>query len=53
MQLYEGDKVEVLKIINDIGMIECRFNNQVGVFPIHTIKMMKRGGANPSPIQAS
>jgi hypothetical protein len=51
MQLYEGDRVQIIKVISDLGMIECRFNNQVGVFPIQTIKLIKRGGnhANGSP----
>ena len=50
MQLYEGDKIEVLKIINEIGMAECRFNNQSGIFPIQALKMIKRNpNSNNSP----
>jgi hypothetical protein len=54
MQLYEGDQVEVLQII-DMGpasgkgeLAECRFENLVGLFPAEALKMLKRksrGGA--------
>ena len=49
MQLFEGDKVEVLRILNDLNMIECKYNNQVGVFPVTSLKLIKR---NPT-VQSS
>ena len=42
MQLFEGDKVEVLRIINDLNVIEVKFNNQVGIFQANTLKLIKR-----------
>lgn len=41
MQLYEGDKVEVAKIISDIDMVQVKFGNNVGVFPSASMKLVK------------
>ena len=45
MQLYAGDKVEIVKTLTDLGMAECKFNNQVGIFPLSVLKMIKRAAA--------
>ena len=42
MSLLEGDKVEVLKLNNEVGLAECRFHNQTGLFQLSKLKLIKR-----------
>jgi len=46
MQLYEGDKVEVLKILNELGCAEVRYKNQIGMFQLSQLKLIKRPNKN-------
>jgi hypothetical protein len=51
-QLYEGDKIEVLRIINaqdGLKYAECSFEGLVGIFPIGALKLLKRTILSNSP----
>ena len=41
MQLYEGDKVEILRVMPDQETAECRLEGLVGVFPLSCLKLVK------------
>lgn len=48
MQLYEGDKVEVVRMLTASqaeggeSFCECRFENLVGVFPLRALKLIAK-----------
>ena len=54
MTLYEGDKVEVVKILQDMDMAQIKYNNEVGLFPLSVLKTIKRNtlNSNSSPESA-
>lgn len=44
MQLYEGDKVEVLGPMHSLQgqlIVECRFEGLAGLFPLQALKLIK------------
>jgi hypothetical protein len=51
-QLYEGDKVEVIRVMPDQESAECRLEGLVGVFPLGCLKIVnnqRQSAQFPSP----
>jgi len=42
MKLFEGDKIEVIKVISEMNLAQCKLNGEIGLFDLGILKFIKR-----------